>query len=74
MYTLYYKRSEKVLKVTKATKVFHNLNFTEEVSVYNDCYLYCSKRITLVNKAIEIKQRWISELENDLNSIKEIKI
>lgn len=74
MYTLYYQRSEKVIQVLKAKKVFQTLNFTEEVTSYNDCYFICSKRKPLIEKAKEIKQGWVLELEEELNSIKEIKI
>lgn len=73
MYTLYHKRSESVIKVSKAKKIFQTLSFTEEVDRYNDCYFICTKRKPLVEKAEEIKQRWISELEMELESIKEIK-
>jgi hypothetical protein len=63
---LYFERSKKVLQITKAKKIFHDLNFTEEVSQYNDCYLYCADRKVLVTKAKDIKQRWISEVEKEL--------
>jgi hypothetical protein len=74
MYTLYYKRFEKAIVVSKAKKVFQTCNFTEEVTRYNDCYFLCSKRKPLIDKANEIKQGWISELEEELSLVKEIKI
>jgi hypothetical protein len=74
MYILYFKRSEKTIKVSKARKTFQHLNFTEEVVRYNDCYYMCANRKPLVEKAQEIKREWILELEDELNSIEQIKI
>lgn len=74
MYTLYFNRSEKAIKVSKAKKALQNLNFTEEVSKYNNCYFICSNRNPLVEKAREIKKEWILELEDDLNTVEAIKI
>lgn len=74
MYTLYVERSKKDIKVSKAHKPFQKLNFTEEIIKYNDCYFLCTNRKTLVEKAKEIQRKWILELEEEINSIKEIKI
>jgi hypothetical protein len=74
MYTLYFSRLEQTIKVTKALKAFQNLNFTDEVTKYNSCYYICSNRNLLIEEAKEIKQIWISELEQELRLIKEIKL
>jgi hypothetical protein len=74
MYTLYFQKSEKVIQVSKARKALQNLNFMEEVTRYNDCYFICTNRKPLVEKAKEIKQDWILELEKELSAMKEINI
>ena len=74
MYILYFNKSERKIKVSKAHKAFLNLNFTDKVAQYNDCYFYCSDRKPLKEKGKEIKQNWIDELEEALFSTKEIKI
>jgi|GEM_PF-4322254 len=74
MYLLYFKKSERKIKVSKAHKGMQNLNYTDEVVQHNDCYFICSERKPLKEKAIEIHQSWISEFEEALNSIKDIKI
>jgi hypothetical protein len=74
MYTLYFNRSEKIIKVSKATKALQNLSFTEEVTQYNYCFFICSNRKPLVEKAREIKREWILELEDELNTIEAINI
>ena len=67
MYTLYHSRKEKVLQVKKAKRALRNLEFTEEVTEHNDCYYICLKRAPLVAKAREIRQKWISDLEEELS-------
>jgi len=74
MYTLYHRKSERIIEVKKAKKIFQNLEFTEDVKEFNDCYYICSKRKPLVEKANKIKQEWITELENQLQAVKEINI
>jgi hypothetical protein len=74
MYTLYFKKSERKIKLSKSHKSMQNLDYTDKVTRYNDCYFVCSERIPLKEKAKEIKQNWIEEYEEALNSIKEIKI
>jgi hypothetical protein len=74
VYTLYFSRSQKTIKVSKAKKAFQNHIFTEEVTRYNDCYYFCASRKPLVEKAQEIHREWISELEDELNTIEQIKI
>jgi hypothetical protein len=74
MYTLYYSRKEKTIKVTKARKALQNLNFTEEVTRYNDCYFICSNRKLLIEKAKDIQNEWLLELVKELETIREINL
>jgi hypothetical protein len=74
MYTLYYSRKEKTIKVTKARKALQNLNFTEEVTRYNDCYFICSNRKPLIEKAKDIQTAWLLELVKELETIREINL
>lgn len=74
MYVLYFNKSERKIKLSKANKSMRNLNYTDQVVKYNDCHYICTERRLLKEKAIEIQQSWISEFEEALNSIKELKI
>jgi hypothetical protein len=74
MYTLYFNRSRKEIELKKARKAFQNLNYTEEAVKYNDCIYICAKRKPLVDKAKEIQQNWVLQLEEELKVINEIKI
>lgn len=74
MYTLYFSRKDKVIQVKKAKKALQNLEYSEKATQYNSCYYICSKRAPLLEKAKEIKQKWITELEDELKVIKEIKV
>ncbi|MFK4167216.1 hypothetical protein ACI2LM_13300 [Paenibacillus lautus] len=74
MYTLYHSRKEKVIQVKKARKALQDLEYTEEVTRYNDCYYICLKRDPLMQKGREIKEQWIAELEEELNLLKVIEI
>ena len=73
MYTLYHDKSKKEIKVSKAKKVFQNLNYTDDVTRYNNCYYICKTKKPLVEKAEEMKRNWIDELEEQLNKLNEIK-
>lgn len=72
MYTLYHNRKEHAIKVSKAKKVLQYLNYTDEVTVFNNCFYICSKRAPLLDKANEIKQSWIATLEDELDLVKAI--
>lgn len=74
MYTLYVNRKENKIEINKARNIFQHLNYTDEVTRYNDSYYICSKRKSLKDKAKEVHQEWISELEEKLKLVKEIKI
>lgn len=74
MYTLYHNKNMREIKVSKASKPLHNLRYKEEVTYYNDCYFICLTRKPLVEKAKEIKQKWIDTLETELDQIKQIKL
>lgn len=72
MYTLYYSRADKEIKVTKARKAMQMHNFTEEVTRFNNCYFLCSKRKPLIEKAEEIKRKWVLQAEKELDQMKGI--
>jgi hypothetical protein len=74
MYILYFDKSEQVITVKKAHKALQKLDYTDEVTQYNSCYYICSKKAPLVEEAKEIKRIWISEIEQALNKVKEIKL
>ena len=74
MYTLYHSKKMREIKVSKASKSLQNLSYKEEITYYNDCYFICLTRKPLVEKAKEIKQRWIDALETELEEIKQIKL
>jgi hypothetical protein len=74
MYTLYHNKRESIIEVKKATKGMSHCTYTDDVAYYNDCYYLCTKRKPLVEKANEIKQSWIDELEQKLADVAAIKI
>lgn len=81
MYVLEHSKEENVISVKKANKAFQNLNFKEEVTFYNDNYYFCKNRKPLIEKAREIREKWILELEQSaldlerrLEELKEMKI
>lgn len=74
MYMLYHNKSSWQIEVEKPKKVLENLNYTEELTYYNEYYFICLNREPLVEKAKEIKQAWIDELESALNDLKQIKL
>lgn len=75
MYTLYFSKKDKIIKVTKASKGMQSgVTYTEEVTQFNSNYFVCTKRKPLVEKAKEIQQEWVVDLEEELKALKEIKI
>lgn len=73
MYTLYVRKEKMIIEVKKASKAMSNCTYTNEVVRYNDCYWVCLNRKPLMEKAKEIKESWISELEGKLEKVKSIK-
>lgn len=74
VYTLYFEKSRKILKVTKARVGMSNLVYEEEAKRHNDCYFICLKRKPLVLKAKELQRQWIEELEQEIKEVKAIEI
>lgn len=73
MYSLYFNRTERIIKIKKMGKVIMG-NPTEEVVRYNDLYYISTDRKALKKKALEIKEKWINETTKELEEIKQIKI
>lgn len=74
MYTLYFNRRLKEVKVKKANKGNLKFPYSENVTKYNDCYYTCLTRKPLVEKANEIINDWINEINEELKIIESIKI
>lgn len=74
MFLLYANEERKEIKVSKAPKDMQHVYCTNEVHHYCRNHFICTKKAPLVEKAEEIKQRWISQLEKELKKIKEIEI
>lgn len=74
MYILYHDKKSGKIEVKKPKKILENLNYTEEVTHYNDWHFICLNREPLVEKAREMQQTWIVELESALNKLKQIKL
>jgi len=74
MYTLYHDKNKRQLKVQKAKPIFLQDMFTDEVTVYNGNYFFCNNRKPLVDRAREIKAEWLAELEDQLNTVENIKV
>ena len=50
------------------------LEGTDEVVYYNDCFYICKDRKKLREKSHEIKNGWIEQLEAQLEMAKDIKL
>lgn len=74
MYTLYHNKKSRILEVKKPCVAMQNNTFPDDIAYYNDNYYLCKNRKPLVEKAKEIKQSWIDEVEAELEKIKAIKI
>lgn len=70
MYTLFFNKSQKKIKVGKANKAMQHQQYTDEVVQFNDCYYLCSERKPLVLKANEMWSEWIKEAEQNLDEIR----
>lgn len=75
MYTLYFKKKDCTLLIKPIKNDSRLLaQCTDEVTVFNDCYLLCNDRKKLKQKAEELKEKWIKELEEELQKLKNMKI
>ncbi len=74
MYTLYFSEREKSIKVSKARKTLLDLDYKEEITRFNDCFYICAKRKPLLEKGREIQKEWILKLEQELETLKKLKI
>lgn len=72
MYTLYHNKRDRIIEVKRVTKAMQNFTYTDEITRHNDCYYLCKKRKPLVEKAKEIKQSWVDELEQEIAKVSAI--
>lgn len=74
MYTLYHDKLKLEIKLTNAKKTLQNLNYTDDVTEYNDCYFISKNKKKLKEFGEKIKNNWIIELEEKLNKLKETEL
>lgn len=78
MFSLYHDKAKHELVIRPANKnqmmVARIAKSEDEVKYYNDCYFVCKNRTVLRAFANEMKNTWITELEEDLKAIKQMKI
>ena len=85
MYQIYYSRYNYRIDVKPLSKTFKNgiltknfLKGAEEnpgnVVKYNDCYSLSTSRKALLEFSREIKEKWISELKDEISRFESIKI
>ena len=76
MYNLYLDEKTRAIVIQNVTKkrVKLSTNYTSEVTRFNNNYYVSTDIQALKNKAIEIKNKWILELENELLLVNRIKI
>ena len=74
MYTLYHNKETMELKIRKSNQGTKSFPYLEDVTVYNSCYYSCLKRKPRKELAERIKEEWISEAEERLESLKSIKV
>lgn len=73
MYTLFFNKSQKTIKINKANKNMQNQKYTDEVTQFNDCYYLCTTRKPLVLKANELWSEWLKEAEQAVDDIRRMK-
>lgn len=82
-YQLFYDKENAEIKISPLAKVFKNPTSIldkisklakDEVWNYNTFYTFANNRNVLKLKAQKIKEEWLAEAENRLNTIKNIKI
>lgn len=76
MFSLYHNREkhELVIKPAKLNQLMIILDKPEEVVYYNYCFFVSNNRKALKKKADEMKNTWVTELEEELKAIKAMKI
>ena len=74
MYTLYYDKEKRELKIQKANKSMQNIPYYDDVFKFNDCYYTCLTRNPLKEKAKEMLAEWIYEAEENLKKFQNIKL
>ena len=76
MYNLYLNEKTREIVIQNVTKkgVKLSKNYTSEVTRFNNNYYVSTDIQALKNKAIEIKNKWILDLENELLLVNRIKI
>lgn len=82
IYQLYHNKEKATIRVTPMSKMFYHKTYvdqliasaTEEIVYYNSNYFFSLSRKALVQKAREMKEEWIKELEVKLEMYKSIKI
>lgn len=76
MYQLYFQKDECIIQIKKLSKVFNDQipKITEEIFYYNNCYYFCKNRAVLKTKAEEMKQGWLTETQERLDKVMNIKI
>lgn len=74
MYSLYIDKKEKIIDVNEERKssVLSRQEFKKEITQYNRFIYLCLDKEPLVKMAKEIKEKWISEAEAELEEIKKI--
>lgn len=75
-YTLLVDWKKKTLKLSKPTAGMRtpDVIYTDEIKRYNDSYFICLKRKPLKEKAEQIKAEWIRDLEDQLQTVRDLKI
>jgi hypothetical protein len=82
IYQLYYDKKEGILRVSPMAKTFLDTYIDKNLAnqpqdfilYYNPYYFFSLSRKALVQKAREMKEEWIKELEVKLEMYKNIKI
>ena len=82
VYHLYYDKENAILKVSPIKKIFYKTYVDKALADkpqdyiyhYNENYFFSLSRKALVQKAREMKEEWIKEVEVKLEMYKKIKI
>lgn len=77
MYQIYYSREKHKIYVSKMLKVFEDGKSTQEyikdvnnnpgkVINYNGCYSFSTSKKALIKFGLELKEKWINELKDEI--------
>jgi len=75
-YQLFYRKDKYEINIKPLKECFkdYEKSINEDITIYNEYYMFSCDRKKLKQKALSMKQEWTEELEAKLVKVYEIKI